>query len=542
MGAAKGLKVEHGSYVVRMVVPADVRAGIGKVEFRHNLQTLNPITAEAEATRIRSEWKALIRQARDGASPEKIRQAVNDWKRRQPHSASNISRRSAVLARHGLDDVSANGGDDHADALSTLMRSLHHAARGHGEPNFLKSALSEAGVPDTPESRKLVGRAILEIEQALMLSGQAAVATERARSFQSKVFGGAIGEPIKLTGVTINDLLLHWRRHHPKPPKETAKEDQYVRRLMEFMGGDVDLGLITKVKAGDFWLALKRFPARRNSTKLAKLDFNALIQTGERSIGEAALFQWQLFLKSLFRHADKYEMTSGNPFVVIEHRLDKSELQGAAYSPQEIEQAFSLPLFKGHDGSHFRQRPGEMVVKDWKYWLPILSLWSGTRLNEWASAKTGDIRQIGEDQFLDLRQRSLAMGDPTRVKNKGSRRLVPIHPKLIELGFLEYVDGLPEGWLFPELHRSEKRTASTIASNWLGQNRKLGGVSLNVHELRHTFKQAARSGGVSEEISDLLTGHANAATGRKYGAGVRDPKILTDAMALISYPTFPVIA
>ncbi|MBB5661146.1 site-specific integrase [Brevundimonas halotolerans] len=537
MGAAKGLKVEHGSYVVRMIVPADVRTLFGKAEFRHNLKTSNPVTAETEAARIRSEWKAMIAEARDGASPEKIKLLVDAWKCRQPRMESNVSRRGAVLSRYGLDDVTANGGDDHADAISSLMRLMHHAVRGQADPAFFVSALREAGLPDTAEGRKQLGRAILEIEHARMLKGQAAALAERTRAFEAKAFGGST-EPKKLAGVKISELHNHWRKHRPKAPKEAAKEDQYVKRLTEFMGGDVDIALISKVKAGDFWLALQLLPARRTSAKLAKLDFNALIATGEPPIGDAALFQWQLFLKALFKHAEKFGMNEGNPFSVVEHKLDKSELQGSAYTPEEIEQAFKLPLFTGHDGSHFRHKVGCIVTKDWKYWLPIASLWSGTRLNEWASAKAAHIKQIDGGWFLDLRDRSLAMGDPTRVKNKGSRRLVPIHQKLIELGLLDYAQRHPEGWLFPELHASEKRTASTIASNWLGQNRKLSGITLNVHELRHTFKQAARSSGMSEEISDLITGHTSGGMGRKYGAGV-DPKVLTSAVARIDFPTFP---
>src|SRR5690606_15999468 len=45
-----------------------------------------------------------------------------------------------------------------------------------------------------------------------------------------------------------------------------------------------------------------------------------------------------------------------------------------------------------------------------------------------------------------------------RLKNNSSRRIIPIHSKLIQLGFLSYAQQIKKGRLFPELPENPART------------------------------------------------------------------------------------
>jgi hypothetical protein len=56
------------------------------------------------------------------------------------------------------------------------------------------------------------------------------------------------------------------------------------------------------------------------------------------------------------------------------------------------------------------------------------------------------------------------------------------------------------------------------------------------HSFRHTFKRMTRDAGISEEMHDALTGHANkGSVGRGYGAGF-SIKPLADAVARLESP------
>jgi hypothetical protein len=53
-----------------------------------------------------------------------------------------------------------------------------------------------------------------------------------------------------------------------------------------------------------------------------------------------------------------------------------------------------------------REKPGPTVRKDAYYWLPILGLWTGCRVEEMDAARVADIKQEDGIWFLDLRDRA----------------------------------------------------------------------------------------------------------------------------------------
>lgn len=532
---ADGLSRRGSIWYLKMKVPADVQTVIGKKVLSHNLKTANLRHAQVEGARVRAEWWALIDAARHGPSTDDIRRVVASWKTGQDRARHLRSDRRSILLSHGIDPADT---DQDAGALEALTRSMYLAVKGDDAPHSLSASLRAVGLEDTPEARRIMGKALLEIEHAKHLNGEAHVAAMKAVGFETKTFGAVgTGATVKLTGTRLSALLDDFSRHYPANAKEAGKRKGYVKRLTEFVGEDADIGTITVRQAGDFWLVLKRLPAQRRSKALAKLNLNELVELGLPPIGDQALFQWLLFFRRLFEHAVQFEMIPANPFRNIKLKLDKSELAGEAYTPDEIERLFTSPLFTGHDGAYDRCISGSTVTKDWRYWLPILSLWTGTRLNEWASAAKAEIVKKGEGWFLDLTQRPVGGEAPNRVKTKAARRLVPIHPRLIDLGLLEYVEAQAGPWLFPDLH-GHKLHPSARAANWFTRHREKIGLDKTIHELRHTWKNAARSAGVSEEISDLISAHVSGSIGRKYGAGV-DPEALSTAIRMIDFPTFP---
>ena len=120
---------------------------------------------------------------------------------------------------------------------------------------------------------------------------------------------------------------------------------------------------------------------------------------------------------------------------------------------------------------------------------------------------------------------------------------MPLHPRLIEIGFLGYRDSLDrDGYLFPELpHDPENQLASTRGfSKWWGRWSDRNGFpdpELTFHSFRHTFKDACRNARIPTDTHDQLTGHKGVGVGRDYGEG-SSLSTLAAAVAQISYPTF----
>lgn len=109
------------------------------------------------------------------------------------------------------------------------------------------------------------------------------------------------------------------------------------------------------------------------------------------------------------------------------------------------------------------------------------------------------------------------------VKTKRFRD-VPIHPRLVEMGFLASV-GTRSGPLFDDPARGRGGSDADPISKTVGERlaawvRKLGiddvGVDPN-HGWRHSFRTRGRRGGMRDSILDAIQGHAPQTEGRKYG-------------------------
>jgi integrase len=128
----------------------------------------------------------------------------------------------------------------------------------------------------------------------------------------------------------------------------------------------------------------------------------------------------------------------------------------------------------------------------------------------------------------------------------GKPRTVPIHEHVIEQGFMEFVRSRGKGPLFynPEEKigasdplnpkRPRSVTVRQRLADWV---RKLGITDKELsplHGWRHTFKQIADRAGITERMSDYITGHKHRTEGAKYGAPVLEDM----AAALKKFPRY----
>lgn len=196
----------------------------------------------------------------------------------------------------------------------------------------------------------------------------------------------------------------------------------------------------------------------------------------------------------------------------------------------DLDRVFSAPIYQ------VNKRPkggaGEAAV-----WLPLLSLFTGARLEELGQLLVADIGCEQGVHFIhitdlededDVEEDGGVSAQPKkRLKNGQSRRKVPIHPELIRSGFLLYVEKMRKrgkASLFPKLKVDCHGKITGNYSKWWGNyRRKVIGVRSRLkpfHSFRHTFRDACREAELGEEVSDALMGHAaRDKTGRSYGSG-----------------------
>lgn len=167
-----------------------------------------------------------------------------------------------------------------------------------------------------------------------------------------------------------------------------------------------------------------------------------------------------------------------------------------------------------------------------KQWTPILCAFTGARVAEITQLRRQDIRTEGGATILRITP------EAGTVK-AGGYRDVPIHPQVLELGFLDFVRIAADGPLFyiARNGRPAVKGARTVAgrvSQWL---QSMGVVPADVdpsHGWRHRFKSVGLENGVSERVIDAIQGHAGRTAGENYG----DITIKTRIYAISRYPRY----
>ena len=127
------------------------------------------------------------------------------------------------------------------------------------------------------------------------------------------------------------------------------------------------------------------------------------------------------------------------------------------------------------------------------------------------------------------------------LKNIGSVRRLPLHPAVIEEGFLHYVRSLPkDGPLFPDLKPDRFGRRGGNGTKTIGRwVRSLGITDKRKapnHSWRHRFKDVCRAAGIPKEIHDALTGHVSGEVGDRYGSEGYPLKRLAEAVKKLPSP------
>ena len=171
-------------------------------------------------------------------------------------------------------------------------------------------------------------------------------------------------------------------------------------------------------------------------------------------------------------------------------------------------------------------------------WVCWISAYSGMRLNEICSRKVSDIKEQGGVWYFDI----------TNAKTEAGDRLVPVHSRLIELGFMDYVNRQDGEWLFPVLKPGgpDQKRSWYLSRTFTVYRRKLGVTHINPDNNRdrvdfHSFRRCAIQ--VLEwaripqtEVAQVVGHEKNGITFDTYNPDGIGVKMLRDVVEAIRYP------
>jgi integrase len=144
-------------------------------------------------------------------------------------------------------------------------------------------------------------------------------------------------------------------------------------------------------------------------------------------------------------------------------------------------------------------------------WGAWLGLYSGARVSEIGQLRLDDFYE--EDGVPCFRITAGGIGQS--LKTDASERVVPLHPELMQMGLMEYIEKLRKAGkdrLFPRSKVGSVNGAGNFLSaafgrhlTALGVNAKVGKVGF--HSLRKTVIQSLQAAGVASEVRAQLVGH-----------------------------------
>ena len=148
----------------------------------------------------------------------------------------------------------------------------------------------------------------------------------------------------------------------------------------------------------------------------------------------------------------------------------------------------------------------------WRYWIPLLGRYTGARLEELCQLRTDDF--VEQQGILCIRIDDSSEGQ--NLKNASSRRMLPVHPSLIELGLLRHVESVRASGghrLFPELEPVRGKLGHA-PSKWFGRYKAKRGIDdskKTFHSFRHTLIDDLRDAGVQDSLIKRIVGHEDSA-------------------------------
>ncbi|MBU2935011.1 MULTISPECIES: site-specific integrase [Pacificibacter] len=204
-----------------------------------------------------------------------------------------------------------------------------------------------------------------------------------------------------------------------------------------------------------------------------------------------------------------------------------------AFTEAELRRLFKTPVWVGSKSEHYQTEHGSEIFRNGIYWSPLIGAFTGARREEVAGLAPTDIVERDGIPCFNIEDSELR-----RIKNISSKRIVPIHSRLIELGFLDFVSkARAKGQidLFPDLRepatgkhgRKLGRRMRQIIDDDFG----VEGAGLSFHSLRHYVQSILEHvPEVTDKVLRDVVGHEGKDTHERVYSKSTPPAVLQAAI------------
>ena len=571
MGKIPYLEQRGGRWYFRMRVPDDVANAFGKTEIRKSLNTGCYKTARQlreEELRIADRAFEKLRAIHNDnlahyMSPPTVRE-IDQWvKVWLTQRRVECDDKHSELVKNNLnlsdapEDYDNGLGDlerryhqlcDDPDRLDTGIKNISNIILGENGftrrykyTGTIKRELREPPIDPQSEEYQYLQRKVSDAWLSL-------TRYELSYYQRSETIANLSAPALRPSAetLTLDDLIVEFTDEELKRRglREKAERDYEAtfRVLREVISGDTPITEIDKAGCRTFRDLVEKIPPnymKKFPGMTAVQAADKATEEGLPTLGASTVKGYITRISSMFNYAVDEDYIVKNPATrLVQNYKGHSKADRFPFDEADLQKLFSAPIYTGceNDKSAWR-KPGHNRPKGTRYWIPLIALHQGFRLNEICQLYVDDI--IKKDGILGFHINDDS--EDKRQKTDASRRIVPVHPFLLELGFAEYVSERVKAGderLFPDLKQDSRGYYSDAFQKWFKRFQEECGVirdRKSFHSFRHTFKDAAVEAGLPEDLIAEVGGWSEKNTSQaRYGAG-RKLRTLYESISKIEF-------
>lgn len=537
------LILRKGRWYFNKAYPKDLWATLGRSPFRVSLQTDSLDVALRRRPDAERRYYAAVDNARTGQAALKpipfsefdAVTVVGRWFRDETNRRTgNIEEMQESW--YDLDEVLDQINDEESDARQALsendIATVAPIARQLLQAGGFQLEWKSAAF------KKLL-RLLLRGQRELRVLERARVLGDYGTKPSDPFFQQAYSNAEQAPNRTMKDLI-EAHRADKVLSLTSSTQSAYLpvwRVMNDILGERRDLSTIKREDGRQLFQAVQRLPRGLGKLKaLAGLSVSDAIKQGEKlglpTIAPKTINgSYMGYLSSIFGWAVREQWMATNPVEGLNVKDFVAEADKRdPFTIEQLQKIFSV--------APWSPREEWPRGKPLHFWGPLIALFLGMRRGEIAQLDVSDVTKADEWDVILVRH-----GGRKRLKTDAARRVIPVHPELLRLGFLRYVDERRksgEAKLFPgEVENSRGQWGDGL-SDWfirLIANQDITGTKLGMHSFRHNWQDRLREAGLhGTAIGQELAGRSKGGdASNNYGSG-SSTKSLAQAVAKINYP------
>jgi len=310
------------------------------------------------------------------------------------------------------------------------------------------------------------------------------------------------GKASKASSASCNTVSLRWREYVSQAtgaawsvPRTIKSNKKKFGDFQAWLGKDIAITDISRETINRFIDYLRSEKALEAGKRKGQIGLD------QRSIDNytSVIHKFLTWAQNKGYFPDDQRLpTAQQTLVSKKARRSRAEKANPPYTLNQLQKLFDAEQFTPKLPHHF--------------WPPLISLFTGARRREIAQLLLSDIFIEGGIHGISI---NILEDDDKSVKTSAGIRTIPVHPELIKLGLLDYVEDVRALDIGPELFPGigitiEGEKGNAVGNAWGRHVIKMLGVESRnptFHSFRSTALQVLKKNKVGIEMRCQLAGH-----------------------------------